>query len=177
MNDENQSEANVLGIYINHKENIYYPPLPEWVKDNKICWAHRGVIVWDESTNKILSLFPQQALDVLDDLKEWTVSTDELFCLDWNSYIVPLSEEDRIAWRKTKNRRNHSPGQKSASRSLMLSPQQAKVLLLFLEKRKAEICELGNEHEKETSKAIAHVLATFARAGRKHRIKAKNPLD
>lgn len=170
MENNNQIEGN-WGVHINHKKNTSYPPIPEWLRGNKTFWAERGVIVWDKSANRVKCLLPQQALDVLDDLREWVEPGDKSFCLDWDAYRLPFSEEDRIAWRKTKNRRNLSPGRYSSSGSLTLSPEQARELLRFLEEHQTEIREVGEVHEKEASMAIARALALFARHGRKLRIK------
>lgn len=170
MKDNNQIDGD-WGVHINHEKNTTYPPIPEWLRGGKTCWSERGVIVCDKSANRVKCLLPQQALDVLDDLREWAEPGNKSFCLHWNAYRLPLSEEDRIAWRKTKNRRNLSPDRYSPSSSLTLSPEQARELLRFLEEHQAEIREVGEIHEKEASMAIARALALFARHGRKFRIK------
>jgi hypothetical protein len=79
---------------------------------------------------------------------------------------VPFSEEDRTAWRKTKNRRNDSPGKYSASWSLTLSPQQARGLLQYLGDHQTEIREVGDEHVKEANNALGRVYSLIMRLGR-----------
>lgn len=84
MNDKNQFEEKNWGVHINHKKDAGYPPPPEWVNvGNRMAWTNRGVVVWEKSANTVMCLFPQQALDVLDDLKEWVKLENEPFCLNW----------------------------------------------------------------------------------------------
>lgn len=175
MEDTNQIEK-TWGVHINRKRNDGHSSIPEWLRKDKILWTERGVVVWSRSANRVMCLFPQQALDVLDDLREWAEEGVKPFCLDWDAYTLPFSEEDRTAWRKTKNRRNLSPGRSSALWSISLTPEQARELLRFLEERQAEIREVGEVHEKEASKAIARALAVFARHGRQLRAMEQKPL-
>jgi hypothetical protein len=140
MEEKNQKEGKASwGIHINHKRGASYPEYPEWVKaGNQMAWTNFGVIIWDEPTPKVECLFPQQALDVLDDLRESTTWENEPFCLSWDSYMLPFSEEKRKEWRATHNRRNQTIENESALNCLILSPEQTRELFSFLEKHEVK---------------------------------------
>lgn len=148
------------GIHINHKKDIGYPPCPGWVKaGNQRAWKNLGVIIWSKSENQVICLFPQQALDVLDDLRESSEWKDLPFCLDWNSYTVPFSEEKRTDWRKNINRRNRSTSGLPGFHSLRFSPEQTVALLNYLEKHQIEIRELAEAYAKEIREVLGRVYA------------------
>lgn len=170
QNMENNSQLDNKagwGIHVNHKKDMGYPQYPEWVRaGNQMAWTNKGVIVWDESANKVMCLFPQQALDVLDDLRESSELAGMYFCLDWKSYTIPFSEEDRIEWRNTKNRRSRLTDSESKFSSLILSPEQTQELLRYLEKHQIEIRELAEAHAKEVRKVLGRVYSLILSWGR-----------
>jgi len=168
MENNNQPDNKAgWGVHINHQKDIGYPLRPEWVRaGNQMTWANIGVIVWNESSNKVICLFPQQALDVLDDLRESSELANMPFCLDWNSYTMPFSEEDRINWRNTKNRRHRLSDNISTSSSLILSPEQAQELLIYLEKHQIEIRDLADAHMKDVRKVLGRVYSIILSWGR-----------
>lgn len=124
------------------------------------------MIIWDEATQKVECLFPQQALDVLDDLRESTTWENEPFCLSWNSYMLPFSEEKRKEWRVTNNRRNQTVENESALNCLILSPEQTRELFVFLGKHENEIRVLGDAYAKEARKILGRLYSTIIGWGR-----------
>jgi hypothetical protein len=166
--DDNSS----WGIHINRKSDIGAPPCPQWVKaGNQKTWKNKGVIIWNKYESKVMCMFPQQALDVLDDLRESPEWKDSPFCLGWNSYIMPFSEEDRIEWRTTKNRRNRSSNGKLSSCDLILIPEQTEALLLYLEEHQIEIREFADAYSEEVRKVLGRVYSMIIGWGRDRRKK------
>ncbi len=80
---------------------------------------------------------------------------------------MPLSEEDRIAWRSTKNRRNNSGEGEAGSSYMILAPNQTQELFLFLERHEDEIHALGDAHAKEVKKTLGRVYTFIIDLGRK----------
>jgi len=88
-----------------------------------------------------MCLLPHQALDVFDDLGESPDWRDVPFCLEWESYSISFSEEDRVEWRTTKNRRSPSLRKNSVYGGIVLTPEQTQELYLFLEQNQGETSE------------------------------------
>jgi hypothetical protein len=169
MNNSNSSENPPgWGIHINHKKDMGYPPHPQWVlASNLLAWQNIGVVIWDEYTSNVMCLFPQQALDVLDDLRESSEWKSTSFCLGWNSYTMPFSEEDRVEWRTTKNRRSRSKDSGANSCELLLTPRQAQDLILYLARHEKEIRELAEAYTKDVRKTLGRVYSLILSWGRK----------
>lgn len=158
------------GMHINREKNIGYPPIPQWVKaGNLMEWKDQGVIIWSASAGRVMCLFPHQALDVLDDLRESSSWKETPFCLYWTSYSMPFSEEDRVQRRTTENRRSHSTNSQTNYSSLTLPPEQTQDLLLFLEQHHSTIRELADMRTKEVRKILGRaytMILGWKRGGR-----------
>ena len=160
VDNQNYHDKVIWGIHINRDKDIGYPSCPKWVRPGeKSQWTNRGIIIWDETACRVLCLSPQQALDILDDLRESPSGKSEPLILSWNSYTLPFSEEDRKNWRSTKNRRIRFGEAGSKPRDMCLSPAQAQELLLFLDSHYDELRELADEHANEVRKVLGGVYS------------------
>jgi hypothetical protein len=158
IDNQFENDKVIWGIRINHEKDIEYSSCPKWVRSGeKREWTNRGVIIWNETACWVVCLSPQQALDILDDLRESPSWKSEPFSLSWNSYTLPFSEEDRKKWRSFKNRRIRSGEGRLGPRDKFLSPAQTQELLLFLESHYNEVRQLAEEHTKEVKKVLARV--------------------
>jgi len=141
---------------------------PEWARGTaQLVWDRLGVVIWDKAACKVYCLSPYQALDTLDEFRESCAWKDNPFLLHWSSYSMPFSEEDRRAWRSTKNRRNHSDVGEAESSCMILAPNQTQELFLFLERHEDEIHALGDASARETKKTLGRVYTFLINLGRK----------
>lgn len=155
------------GIYINSEKDLRHPPVPQWVKSgNRMAWENQGVIIWSETANRVMCLFPHQALDILDDLRESSDWKDSPFCLEWDAYSMPFSEEDRVEWRTSKNRRNQSLNNSSAYGGILFTPEQTQELFLFLEQHQSVIREFADAKTKEVRKILGRAYSIILGWGR-----------
>ena len=159
MNDDHADGRKInWGIHLNRDKGSTHSPCPKWVKPGeKSEWSERGVVIWDEAAGQVTCLSPHQALDVLDDLRETPSWKSAPFCLSWNSYAFPYSEEDRKAWRSSKNQRNEFCRNELGFGDMRLLPDQTQKLFLFLESREDEIQKLAQEHAMEVRKLLGQV--------------------
>lgn len=166
---DNKTQSNKTpswGIYINSEKNIKHPPVPQWVISNRMAWEHPGIIIWSETVNRVMCLLPHQVLDVLDDLRESSDWKHEPFCLEWDSYSMPFSEENRVEWRITKNRRNQALKNNSVYGGILLSPEQTEELFLFLDQNQIVIREFTDAKTKEVRKILGRAYSIILGWGR-----------
>lgn len=168
MNTKNQSNnTQSWGIHFNREKDIRHLPLPQWAKaGNQMAWEGPGIIIWSETAKRVMCLLPHQALDVLDDLRESPDWRDAPFCLEWESYSIPFSEENRVEWRTTKNRRSPSLRKSSVYGGIALAPEQTQELYLFLEQNQDEIRAFADAKTKEVRKVLGRVYGIILGWGR-----------
>lgn len=70
---------------------------------------------------------------------------------------MPFSEEDRVEWRTSKNRRNPSLKNRSAYGSILLTPEQTQELYLFLEQHQSVIREFADARTMEVGKVLGQI--------------------
>jgi hypothetical protein len=179
MDNKTQSNnTSSWGIHFNREKDMRYPPVPQWVKaGNRMAWENSGVIVWSETADRVMCLLPHQALDVLDDLRESSDWKDSPFCLEWESYSIPFSEENRVEWRTTKNRRSPTLKNNTGYGGIILTPEQTQELFLFLEQHQTEIREFADIRAKEVRKILGRAYTMILGWGRDRRKKQQGNSD
>lgn len=178
---DNKTQSNKTpswGIYINSEIDMRHPPVPEWVKSgNRMAWENQGVVIWSETAHRVMCLLPHQALDVLDDLRESSDWKDAPFCLEWDSYSMPFSEEKRVEWRTTKNRRSSTLKNNPGYGGIVLTPEQTQELFLFLERHQSDIREFADAKTKEVRKVLGRVYSIILGWGRERQKKQQGNSD
>ena len=155
-----------------------HPKCPGWADLHaKSEWVKSGIIIWSKADSRIICLWPHQALDVLDDLRESSSWRNEGLLLSWNSYSLPFSEENRRARRFTENCRNQSKTGKLNRSEMYLSPVQAQELFSFLESHHEEISKMADKQSKEAKKMDACVYTLILSWRRERMQRVSNVSD
>ncbi|MEW6403474.1 MAG: hypothetical protein AB1649_16885 [Chloroflexota bacterium] len=166
------------GVHINSMDGSSHPKCPNWADLHaKSEWVKSGIVVWSKADSRIICLWPHQALDVFDDLRESSSWKNEGLLLSWDSYSLPFSEESRRARRSTENRRNQSKTGKLNRSEMYLSPVHAQELFSFLESHHEEILKMADEQSKEAKKMLGRVYALILSWRRERLQRASNVTD